>query len=221
MIEIFREERGYAVPIYDCHLIGYELFGLMSDSIGRIAPIDKDARRAYLTHGIIGTPPENDAALLDMLGIRSELPEGEYEGKVFVNYILPNPKGETESQRAGSYGVLYLKHTELEVEAGLGKVAQKAKMVLKITNRQEGRQRVALVIDDLVWNEITGPTAVAVSQLLEAKPTFDEREMAILKAIFSGECSGPRLQEGGDYTYDIWNQGMTRDEMNRFLGKLG
>ena len=92
----------------------------------------------------------------------------------------------------------------------------------RVLNREDGNTRVGLYLDEVLWNVITGPTAYAIIQELDSKTRFDEREMKILKAIFAGEVSAARLFEGGDYTYSISNdQGMTRDERDAFLEKIG
>jgi len=49
---------------------------------------------------------------------------------------------------------------------------------------------------------------------------FSAAEMRVLRAVFRGDCSSPRLAEGGDYAYECWNEGMTCEEVDAFLAKL-
>lgn len=222
MIEVLREHAGGAMPVYDCCIKGHKTSGVMSDALGKIVEVDTTRRTVYLNQGIVGVPPESDVEILKIFGLTSKLPEGEYEGYLHVLITPPERNGTRKGtlNHSGRWGAIYLLFTEMTAEETTAKKERASTMELKITNRAEGHQRVQLIIDDLVWNEITGPTAVAVSELIDKKTSFDKREMAILRTIFAGECSPIHLQEGGDYTYSIWNQGLSRDEMDAFLEKV-
>lgn len=98
-----------------------------------------------------------------------------------------------------------------------------ARTKFDVLSRRPGDERVALRVNGELWNEFTGPAAVAIIEKLdEAQETkFDEREMKLIRAVFSGDVDATKLFEGGDYAYSTWNFGLSHEEMNAFLGKVG
>lgn len=197
MIEVLREHAGGFMPVYACRTKGHKTSGVMSDALGKIVEVDTTRRMVYLNQGIVGVPPKSDEEILKIFGLTSNLPAGEYEGYLHVLITPPEKHGTRKGtlNHSGRWGAIYLLFTELTMEEATAEEEATAK-----------KERAA----------------VELSELIEApqKVSFDKREMSILRTIFAGECSATYLLEGGDYTYSIWNQGLTRDEMDAFLEKV-
>jgi hypothetical protein len=80
-------------------------------------------------------------------------------------------------------------------------------------------------VDGLSWTDLDiqkEPELSGIEKLAECAgyTVFSPAEMLILKDIVCGDCSGNKLFEGGDYTYNCFNHGLSREEMDVFLQKL-